>query len=109
MLLFGVVGLAGCVIVFLVFFSVHPAVSPNWNLLWAQPLHLIFAFILPFKALQNRLKYYHYANAFVLLSTLIFYVFIPQNFNPAFFPLILCLLLRSVVLARRCFDYAQHK
>ena len=97
MLLFGAVGLAGCVIAFLVFFSVHPAVSPNWNLLWAHPLHLLFALTLPFKSLQKWQRYYHFANTLVLLGTLIFYAFIPQLFNPAFFPLILCLLLCSLV------------
>ncbi|MDR1699150.1 MAG: DUF4105 domain-containing protein [Prevotellaceae bacterium] len=101
MLLFGAVGLAGCLIAFLVFFSVHPAVNPNYNLLWAQPLHLLFALILPFKALKKWQQYYAAANAFVLLGTLIFYAFIPQQFNPAFFPLILCLLVRSLFLAPR--------
>ncbi len=97
MLLFGAAGLAGCVIFFLVFFSQHPAVSPNYNLLWAQPLHLIFSLALPFNALQRWQRYYFVANTAVLLGTLIFYTFIPQEFNIAFFPLILCLLLRSVV------------
>jgi hypothetical protein len=96
--LFSLAGIIGSLILFLVLFSEHPAVSPNYNLLWAHPLHLLFAlFILPFKSLRRTQRYYHSANVAVLLATLLLYPFIPQHFHPAFFPLILALLLRSTM------------
>ena len=39
--LFGLAGLAGCVLFFLAFFSVHPCTWPNYSLLWLHPFHLI--------------------------------------------------------------------
>ncbi|MBB6275771.1 lipoprotein N-acyltransferase Lnb domain-containing protein [Porphyromonas circumdentaria] len=40
-ILFLIQGIAGSVIFFLTFFSLHPLVSPNWNLLFLNPLHLL--------------------------------------------------------------------
>ena len=38
---YGIYGLAGCVIAFLVFISVHEATTPNYLLLWLNPLCLL--------------------------------------------------------------------
>lgn len=42
-MLLTVLGLLGCLLCFLVFVSTHEATSPNWNLLWLNPLHLVAA------------------------------------------------------------------
>lgn len=42
-LYFTIAGIAGCVIVFLVFCSEHEATSPNWLMLWLNPLQFILA------------------------------------------------------------------
>lgn len=43
-LYFGVCGLAGCLVTYLVFFSTHEATSPNLTLVWLNPLQLVVAF-----------------------------------------------------------------
>jgi hypothetical protein len=94
-LLFLPVGLAGCIVAGLVFFSQHPCTSPNWNLLWIHPLQLIgFAGFL-FKKYYTLFRWYHAVN-FVLLSCfLLCWHWIPQEMNFAFIPLIGCLWLVS--------------
>jgi hypothetical protein len=93
--LFGVAGLGGCIIAGLVFFSQHPCTSPNWNLVWLHPLHLIgFAGFL-FKKYYPLFRWYHAVN-FVLLSCfLLGWHWIPQELHRAFIPVIGCLWLVS--------------
>ncbi|MDR2621413.1 MAG: DUF4105 domain-containing protein [Dysgonamonadaceae bacterium] len=94
-LLFLAAGLSGCIIAGLAFFSLHPCTSPNWNLVWLHPLHLIgFAGFL-FKKFYPLFRWYHGVN-FVLLSCfLLGWQWIPQALNIAFIPLIGCLWLVS--------------
>ena len=47
--LFGLTGFAGLIIGWFTLYSEHPAMSPNYNLLWAFPLNLFFAFVWRFK------------------------------------------------------------
>ena len=42
--LFGATGVAGLLLAFLVFVSLHDVTRPNWNLAWALPTHLVYAF-----------------------------------------------------------------
>lgn len=42
-LYFGLCGMAGCLVAYLVFFSAHEATSPNLMLVWLNPLQLIVA------------------------------------------------------------------
>lgn len=103
-ILFSAAGVAGCIIAFLVLFSAHPAVSPNW-LLWVfHPFHLI---CLPFVLMQVKkktLSRYMAANALVLTLFILLFALIPQFIPPAVVPLALCLLIRSacnLILSRR--------
>ena len=96
-LLFGIAGLAGCVLFFLNFISVHPAVDDNYNCIWLQPLQLFAAIAVWVKSAKRVLYYYHFANFVALLLLLLFYGVIPQHFNAAFFPLIGVLMLRSAL------------
>ena len=93
--LFTVIGLGGIVIFFLMYFSIHPAVNPNWNLLWMNPLALIAAVLFWVKPAQKFVHYYHVANFIVLSLFLLFMWLIPQWFNPAIIPLVLCIWLRA--------------
>lgn len=95
-LLFGVAGLAGCVIAFLSCFSTHPAVSPNYLIFVFHPLHLL---LLPFfvrRQAKGLRSYYHAVNTVVLTLFILIWPFNPQYFDPAILPLALCLLIRSV-------------
>jgi len=94
--LFSVYGLLGCLIFFLTFISEHPCTNPNYNLLWINPLQLIFAVLVLFRKLRKMLVFYQIVNALLLLSSIVGWYLIPQHYNSAFFPLILVLLLRSL-------------
>ncbi|MDR1129767.1 MAG: DUF4105 domain-containing protein [Prevotellaceae bacterium] len=99
--LFFVCGLTGCMIFFLSFISIHPAVFPNYSIIWAHPLHIILAVSLFIKPLMKFVKYYMLVNGIILLLFILAWNFLPQKFNPAFFPLVLTLCLRSLLLSLR--------
>ena len=87
----------GAVIVFLVCFSEHEALWPNWNVLWAHPLAVIPAvavWMLP--RTRRLLNGYHAVNAVVVILTMALWPFIPQSANAAFFPLMAASALRSL-------------
>lgn len=96
-LLFGAAGLTGCVIAFLVFFSVHPAVSPNYLLLVFNPVHLFYLPFMIYLTVKRKTDYYHWINLTVLTLFMLFWWVIPQKINPAVLPLALSLLIRSAV------------
>jgi len=84
--LFSLAGLIGCLVTFISFFSIHPAVFPNYNILWLHPIQLIFAVLLCIKKLRPAIYPYHYFNLLMLLLAFMFSLF-AQSFNPAFYPL----------------------
>lgn len=86
---FSLMGLAGCVIVFLIFISVHEATSPNWLLLWLNPLCFIGAVAVWSKRLEKLLVCYQIVNFALLILLLIIFGFSIQVPNPAFIPLIM--------------------
>ncbi|MDR1357036.1 MAG: DUF4105 domain-containing protein [Tannerellaceae bacterium] len=99
-LLFALAGLAGCVLFFLAVASEHPAVWPNWSLAWLHPLHLVGAALTVAKGCGRAAYYYHFINFAALTLMLAGAYFIPEHFNVAFFPLIVCLWMRSGLRAR---------
>ncbi len=98
-LLFGLAGLAGVIVAFLAFVSVHPVTKTNYLLLWIQPLHLLFALLAMFKPFRgsNLYKGYLKINTPVLLFALAGFGFLPQYVHPAMIPLLLSLLSRSLL------------
>lgn len=94
-ILFGVNGLAGCLIAFLVFVSVHEATSPNALLLWLNPLCLLVPLCVWSRRGRNFLIYYHFANFAALLAMGILLVAMNQSVNFAFIPLIAADAIRS--------------
>lgn len=93
--LFGAYGVAGCVLCFMVLFSQHPTISPNYLLLLFHPLHLLLLPWLICRERKHRLCPYHLLNLLILIFFITPLGIIPQNFNPVVLPLALCLLLRS--------------
>lgn len=79
-ILFGLTGVVGIVLFYMNFFSLHPFVSHNWNLVWANPLDLIFVLFLPFKLLRRFAFYLQY----LFLACVIFIFgglfYLPQTF-----------------------------
>lgn len=94
--LFTAYGLGGVVVFFLMFVSVHPATWPNYSAFWLHPLWLLAALFIWFKSLKNSVRYYHFANFAGLLVFMALWPWIPQQFNAAFIPLVLVLMMRSL-------------
>ncbi|MDP2336779.1 MAG: DUF4105 domain-containing protein [Bacteroidota bacterium] len=88
--LFVLTGLAGLIIGWFTLYSEHPAMSPNYNLLWAFPPNLFFAGIWAVKKWRKYSRNYFYlAMALLLLS-----FFAGQQFNPGVYLIILTLMVR---------------
>ena len=81
---YSISGLAGIFIGWFVLYSEHPAMSPNYNLLWLFPLNAIFALLLLKKKWRPVLKYYHLFASFWWILFMITGAFLPQKFNPLF-------------------------
>ncbi len=86
---FAIMGLAGLLLTFLIFVSVHEATSPNWLLAWLNPLCLIVPVFIWLKKCKTVVFSYQIVNFAVLLLLLLLWCFIPQSTNPAFLPLVL--------------------
>lgn len=86
---FLILGIAGFLVAFLVFISVHESTSPNILIFWLNPFQILFSIavgIRKLKPLANVMAYYNILAMFVLLILSPFY---KQSLNPAFFPLML--------------------
>ena len=96
LLVFAIAGIAGCIIAFMVLFSEHPAVSPNYLLLLLHPLHLIFLYHIVKRVKKLQRSLYLGANMVVILLFLAFWALIPQKFPIEIVPLALILLVRCI-------------
>ena len=90
-ILFFVAGAGGCIVFMLNFFSLHPCVQANWNILWLHPLHFIAVVGFFFRKPYRWIRWYHVANFVLLSGFLLGWHWIPQGLNMACIPLILCL------------------
>jgi len=90
--LLALTGLTGLIIGWFTLFSEHPAMSPNYNLLWAFPLNIFFAGIWGVKKWRAKSRFY-----FWLIGALLLLSFLSgQQFNPAVYFIVLILLVRVV-------------
>ncbi len=78
--LFLIAGIAGCIIYFLNFVSVHPAVDANFHTFWLHPIYLLLCIGIWVKTLNDRLFYFHFANFVVIVALLVMSSVIPQGF-----------------------------
>ena len=62
-----VAGLGGSLLCYLTFFSEHPMVSPNYNLLALHPLYLLIALLMPWRQRTHRVRTVLHAVCLVLL------------------------------------------
>lgn len=88
-------GLAGCLLTFLIFISVHEATSPNYLFAWLNPFCLIPATFIWKKNCKTALFCYQIVNFAVLLLLLATWPVLPQSANAAFLPLVLADMLRA--------------
>lgn len=95
--LFLIQGMAGCVIAFLFFFSVHPTVGSNYLLILFNPLPLIGLPWMVNCIRKGKKCPYDVGNAVILTLFTIFFPLIPQKISLVVVPLALNLLIRSVL------------
>lgn len=93
--LFGVYGLAGLLLTFLIFVSVHEATSPNWLYLWLNPLCLTVTLLIWLKKRKNMVISYQFINFALILAMIAIWPWTGQSMNAAFIPFIGCDLMRS--------------
>lgn len=94
-LLFGVFGLAGLIITFLVFISVHEATSPNILLLWLNPLCFIPCIFIWINRCKIIVFSYQIVNFVALIVLVSMWLAGIQSLNFAFIPFLLCDAIRS--------------
>lgn len=87
-LLYGIFTLAGLLLCFLVFVSVHEATSPNWLLLWLNPLCLIPAVGVWVKKARKLVVSYQILNFVLLIALVVVFITGVQSPNPAFYLLV---------------------
>lgn len=93
-LIYGVAGVLGSLLYFLLFFSEHPTVDVNYLAIWLHPLHLVFALGLLFKPFRRKIApYYLFANLPLQLFAFAGVLFLPQTLHPAAYPFLLTLML----------------
>lgn len=97
---FGILGLMGCVVAFLMFISSHEATSPNMLILWLNPLQLVIAAGIWFRRKGRWLTMgMVYFDIILLTVLLVGWPFQVQSANPAFFPLMGATLALAVTYA----------
>lgn len=87
-------GLGGLIVFFLMFFSLHPLVKFNLNILWLNPLNIIAAVLIWFKRYRIQLFFFQLFNLALVALALIAVAMSVQTFNQATFLVIAILLFR---------------
>ncbi|TAF91392.1 MAG: DUF4105 domain-containing protein [Bacteroidetes bacterium] len=91
--LFTIVGLAGALLVFMWLGTNHDTCKYNFNLLWANPLFLLWWFS------NKTRRFSSIALSVVLMLTLAGWWWLPQQMNSGFLPIVVLLLSRSIFYA----------
>lgn len=81
--LFGIAGIAGVIIFFLICFSEHPATNPNWNLAWLHPVALIATVLFWVRSAGKVVYFYHLINFVLLTFFILLSWLIPQQLSLA--------------------------
>jgi len=93
--LFSLVGLAGIIITFLWFISLHDVTERNWHLLWSWPTHVIVAVALWRRSSKPWVPTYLLAAATVALTVAALGPFLNQWIHPSLYPIMLVTGLRG--------------
>jgi len=94
--LYAISGIGGLIVFYLMFFSLHPLVRANYNLLWLNPLNLILAALYFIRRLRVLQFFYQILNVVIFLGALMAFALSAQTINIAAFPIIILLMMRSV-------------
>lgn len=91
-LLFMILGLLGMLMLFMWLGTEHKVCAWNRNLLWAFPLHVVFAALIPTKK-EMVSRYAKYAS-WLLVVAVLYSFFAEQKYMPEIFPLLILIYLR---------------
>ena len=97
---FNIAGLAGLLLTFLIFVSVHYATSPNWLYLWLNPLCFIGGTLIWIKKYRKAVILYQSINFAAIAALCVVVICGAQAINFAFIPLLAADALRAVVYIR---------
>ncbi|WP_372642989.1 DUF4105 domain-containing protein [Ancylomarina sp.] len=100
-LVFGSTSLFGFVILFLWFLTDHQAMGPNFNILWALPIHLPLIHVLFKKNRPSWVKSYFKYHSIFLLLVIAAWPIMPQELPYTILPFVVLILIRSIYNARR--------
>ena len=92
-LLFFMVGLLGILLVFMWVGTDHIMTKNNYNLLWAWPVHIVYAFFI--KANNKKARMFSLFVCIFLVLLLCSWFFLAQKMNNALLPLIMLMIWRS--------------
>lgn len=95
LILFSLSTIIGFIIFYLMFFSVHPCVGANWNLVWVNPFIIIFLIISLITWKFKFINVYHIVNFVAITLFFIFLSLIPQKIEVSFVPFMILLWFRS--------------
>lgn len=95
-LIYGINGLGGLLLTWFTIYSEHPAMSPNYNLMWLVPVNVLFAIAWMRKKWRPVLRYYHLVFAAWMLVFTVTAAFLPQKFHPVFFIMALTFFVRAL-------------
>ena len=86
-----ITGIVGCLLLFMWLGTDHKSCANNYNLLWALPTNIIAVFVAHKKS--NYVQLYFKFSCLITVLLLAFWFILPQQFNIAFLPLSLTMLL----------------
>ena len=89
-------GLAGCIIAFLFFFSIHPTVDSNWLILLFNPIPLFYLPFIVYNDIKRKKDKWHVINSVYLTLFILILPLIPQEINLSVLLLALGLLFNAV-------------
>jgi len=100
MLLVFSTSLLGVILLLMWFATDHQATKMNYNLIWANPLLIILPFLMLTSAMFKRMYYVFRTVAFIHLSFIVMWIFLPQEFD---------LPTKGLILAQGLLFYAWQK
>jgi hypothetical protein len=81
MLLVFSTSLLGVILLLMWFATDHQATKMNYNLIWANPLLIILPFLMLTATMFKKMYYVYRTVAFIHLSFIVLWIFIPQDFD----------------------------
>ncbi len=103
-LLFFIVALIGVLLVFMWWGTDHQTARANYNLLWANPLLLIFVVAVFSTKFHKKLHKVYNVMSYFMFALVLFFMMLPQEFHPASRVLIITLAFQYYIFMKDTFN-----